>query len=110
MKYWIQTQAPAGNWCDTLGTDDLMSARNFADYQRSLGRTVRVAERADVVVPDRGEKVEFVVEEEPTEADELLLNLNNQGVLDGHSGSKVSAQAQARVDAKRYLRQRGLIS
>lgn len=50
MKYYTQIQAPAGNWVDVLGSDDVTSCRMFAKYRRELGDTVRVIERKDKVV------------------------------------------------------------
>ena len=44
-----------------------------------------------------------------SEADELLLALYNVGALGARHPSHNATMAQARVDAKRYLRSRGLI-
>jgi len=50
MKYWLQTQAPAGNWVDSLGTDDLESALSHSDYLQDSGKKTRIVTRVDKVV------------------------------------------------------------
>ncbi len=51
MRYWVQMQAPAGNWVDSLGTDDKAGAIAHAKWLNNQGqRAARVIERADVVV------------------------------------------------------------
>lgn len=50
MKYWVQTQAPAGNWVDSIGTNDLKAAKAHARYLHSIGETARVISREDTVV------------------------------------------------------------
>lgn len=53
MKYWIQVQAPAGNWVDVLGTDDLNAAAKYAMWQQNHGPVkARVIERKDEVLYD----------------------------------------------------------
>lgn len=44
-RIWIQTQAPAGNWVDTLGSPSLQGALDHADFLRSTypNAAVRVA-------------------------------------------------------------------
>lgn len=56
MRYWVQTQAPAGNWRDELGTNELERATSFAEYLHGKGHNVRVVERVDTVIvaPTRG--------------------------------------------------------
>jgi hypothetical protein len=54
MRYWVQTQAPAGNWVDNMGTDNLFGgagALSMAAYlQTTKGCTVRIVERVDTQV------------------------------------------------------------
>lgn len=50
MRYWVQTQAPAGNWVDNMGTARRAKAIEMAVYLQSKGETVRVVERVDTVV------------------------------------------------------------
>lgn len=50
MKYWLQTQAPAGNWVDSLGTDDLESALSHSDYLQDRGEKTRIVTRVDTPV------------------------------------------------------------
>lgn len=45
QRYWVQTQAPAGNWVDSMGTGKLEDAHSYADYERSHGNKARVVER-----------------------------------------------------------------
>jgi hypothetical protein len=52
MKYWAQIQAPAGNWVDVLGTDDLETAFDFADWHREKGDQARVVKRIDLPLED----------------------------------------------------------
>lgn len=55
-KYWTQTQAPSGGWCDTLGSEDKESCIRFAKWLvennevKDSKEAVRVVERTDVVV------------------------------------------------------------
>jgi len=53
-KFWMQKQAPAGNWTDSIGWEDLAvddMQRRLA-YYRKFGDKVRVVERVDVVVDE----------------------------------------------------------
>lgn len=52
MKYWLQVKAPAGNWVDWVGTDDLESAKDHAAWLVEEGhyRETRVVERLDTVI------------------------------------------------------------
>lgn len=51
MKYYLQTQAPAGNWVDNLGSDDIESLKGHASWLHEVkGQQVRIVERNDVVV------------------------------------------------------------
>lgn len=52
MKYYVQRQSVAGNWCDTMGTDILESAVGSAEYDRRnyTDRSVRVVSRVDTPV------------------------------------------------------------
>lgn len=47
MRYWVQVKAPAGNWVDSIGLDDLVQAKEYAS---ALGDEARVVERTDVEV------------------------------------------------------------
>ena len=49
-QYWVQTQSPAGNWVDNLGTNDFDSAVRYAKSIKTSGRVVRVVVRKDKVV------------------------------------------------------------
>lgn len=49
-RYWVQVQAPAGNWIDYLGVDDLEKARSYAEGRKEKQEAARVVERKDVVV------------------------------------------------------------
>jgi len=50
MKYWLQCKAPAGNWSDSIGSDEIQSLKDHAAYLRAQGETVRIVERKDVEV------------------------------------------------------------
>lgn len=51
-KYWIQQRAPAGNWVDRLGADDLTTVVSHFNWCRdNFPEEHRVIERTDVVVP-----------------------------------------------------------
>ena len=50
MKYWVQVQAPAGNWYDSLGSNDLNAVRKHAAHLRERGHTVRIIRRKDTVI------------------------------------------------------------
>lgn len=52
MKYWLQVQAPAGNWSDSVGSNSLDSLKAHAIWQREQGETVRIVERTDIEVPE----------------------------------------------------------
>jgi hypothetical protein len=49
-NYYLQTQAPAGNWVDYLGSSDLNGLRLHAAHSFARGDKVRIVERHDVVV------------------------------------------------------------
>ncbi len=54
-KYWIQTQAPAGNWVDHLGTDKRTDAEKYLrEYQKDArdDKRYRLILRRDVVLLD----------------------------------------------------------
>jgi len=36
--YYIQFQAPAGNWVDSIGTQDLKDAKRHLSYEKKLKR------------------------------------------------------------------------
>lgn len=49
--YWLQTQAPAGNWTDNLGTEVLENAVSHGKWlMENEKETVRVVTRLDTVV------------------------------------------------------------
>ena len=50
MRYWLQVKAPAGNWVDSVGTDDKQSAIDHGRYLETKGEETRVVERTDVQV------------------------------------------------------------
>lgn len=54
MRYYLQTQAPAGNWTDHLGSDSLETCQQHALYlvnkQDYPANQVRVVERVDTTV------------------------------------------------------------
>lgn len=46
--YWVQGKAPAGNWYDALGTDDLAFCERHAAWMRDEQEiTTRVVKRYD---------------------------------------------------------------
>lgn len=49
MKYFLQTQAPAGNWVDSLGTTQ-EGCEQHGRYLQEHGHAVRVVKRSDRVV------------------------------------------------------------
>lgn len=49
-KYWLQTQAPAGNWCDSLGTNNRKDAERHGRFLKHHGEKCRVIERIDRVL------------------------------------------------------------
>lgn len=57
MRYWLQVRAPAGNWVDSLGSDDKHACVVHGRWlAKERGEHVRVVERTDVVVwPQRPE-------------------------------------------------------
>lgn len=51
MRYWLQTKAPAGNWVDFMGSDDLQSVKDHANWHYDeTGEQVRIVERTDVEI------------------------------------------------------------
>jgi hypothetical protein len=54
-QYWTQVKAPAGNWFDSLGTDELAGAISFAKFEVEQGNTARVVSRTDIVVWDESQ-------------------------------------------------------
>jgi hypothetical protein len=50
MKYYLQTQAPAGNWSDNMGSDDLERLVRHARFLTGHGHTCRIVERVDTVI------------------------------------------------------------
>jgi hypothetical protein len=51
MKYWVQYRTKAGNWVDSMGTNDLNSAKGFALFLCALERSeAQVVERLDTPV------------------------------------------------------------
>lgn len=54
--YWVQTQAPAGNWVDRTGSDDLKNTKQYAEYEAGRGVNSRVIERFDKVLHVYGAK------------------------------------------------------
>lgn len=50
MKFWVQTQAPAGNWVDSLGCNQLEDADSFAKHLVDTGHKVRLVIRTDVTI------------------------------------------------------------
>ena len=50
-KYWVQERAPAGNWYDSIGTnDDAEQAKAYARAMCIDGNPARVVERTDRVI------------------------------------------------------------
>lgn len=47
---WVQQQAPAGNFYDSLGTDSMKDAKAQAIYIRSKGGVARIVRRIDVII------------------------------------------------------------
>lgn len=52
--YYVQKQAPAGNWTDWLGTEDKAAALRHRDYcnERFDGEVFRAVERVDTVIEE----------------------------------------------------------
>ena len=54
MRYWLQVRAPAGNWVDSLGSNDRNTCvdhgRWYVKNKIHLRTDVRVVERTDVQV------------------------------------------------------------
>lgn len=49
--YWLQTQAPAGNWVDNMGSASRNSVITHGKWlQKEHGETVRVVDRTDTVI------------------------------------------------------------
>ena len=48
-RYWLQIQAPAGNWVDSLGAT-LDACKSHGLYLQQQGELVRVVERTDRVL------------------------------------------------------------
>ena len=49
-NYWLQTQAPAGNWVDSIGSSDLETLLDHSDHLQDSGEECRIIERTDVVI------------------------------------------------------------
>lgn len=58
MKFWLQTQAPAGNWVDSLGTTGKDAAIEHGKWllQKTDAIAVRVIERTDVEIWQSNDK------------------------------------------------------
>ena len=53
MKYYVQKQAPAGNWVDSIGTNSLEDAKKYVKGIACFTDTaVRLIERADIVIEE----------------------------------------------------------
>lgn len=53
MKYWLQTQAPAGNWTDYLGSHDEQTCVQHGEYlinDTDYVGSVRVVKRTDTEI------------------------------------------------------------
>lgn len=46
-RYWLQTQAPAGNWVDNTGSSNVSYCESHGRFLLERGETVRVIERTD---------------------------------------------------------------
>ena len=58
MRFYVQIQSSGGNWVDTLGTDNILSAAEQMRYQiREYKETARIVERKDKVLYDDVEKL-----------------------------------------------------
>lgn len=57
MKYWLQTQAPAGNWADSVGSEKLDVLRKHGAYMEKQGATVRIVSRTDKVISDKSQRI-----------------------------------------------------
>lgn len=49
-RYWLQTQAPAGNWVDSFGSDLEGCIRHGEYLEANYKEKCRVIERNDTVV------------------------------------------------------------
>ena len=60
-RFWLQVQAPAGNWADRLGSDKLSYVVEHGDYLRNQhGERTRVVERFDIPVSVNGKQLREV--------------------------------------------------
>jgi hypothetical protein len=51
VKFWLQTKAPAGNWTDVLGSNDLANCVSHARYlSDEHNEETRIVERVDTIV------------------------------------------------------------
>jgi hypothetical protein len=55
QSFWVQEQAPAGNYFDVLGTPNLdqrslKTAQDYVHYVNIQGRKARIVLRTDVVI------------------------------------------------------------
>jgi hypothetical protein len=54
MRYWIQEQAPNGNYFDSVGLEGLAKAKQHARYLAGQGRACRIIQRVDEVIESYG--------------------------------------------------------
>lgn len=55
QHFWMQTQAPAGNWVDSIGTDDKAAAVRYAKHHiEKMNEQARVVDRFDTVIWSHG--------------------------------------------------------
>lgn len=59
-RYWLQTKAPAGSWCDSIGSDN---KRMLFQHGRYMGDTFRVVERVDTPVEEQDYAVRLTSDE-----------------------------------------------
>jgi hypothetical protein len=50
--FWLQCQAPAGNWVDNLGSKDFDLVLNHKRYLTGLGSTCRIVTKTIDVLPE----------------------------------------------------------
>lgn len=52
-RYWLQCQAPAGNWYDSLGTPRLDIATSHMEFLQNSGKICRIVTKTiDVLIGD----------------------------------------------------------
>lgn len=115
-KYWMQTQAPAGNWTDSIGSSDKESCMQHGKYRAAVyGDAVRVVERVDVTlwsldVPTYSKRTQAAIAKYGQAACVRAAKMcDEQGMgarsvsIEGPSSIKTTQQADAAINAGREI-------